>query len=594
MNKTVAFHGRVIVNIVLAFFLLAAARGIAWGNPTAANPTAALKVHGTIAEAKTLAKTHYALAADLDRESEQMRQVDHSKINPRAVLAGGGKVWQAMQESQRLQWMRETAGQDLQMRLTSLQKRYESLGNQYAATPKGRRAKAKILSTLRKTAAKRSALYRKMRQQNEKGNYAAVVAAMQKHGRELMGNLCFLSAYEQIPYLKAFGGVYGPAWQQQKREQSAAFEQAIDQRIAVYQDVLETFESEVEVAASNVRSSDAVTIDKRTTDDPVQSVVLVGDRALALWAAVVRAEALRRTIDAAASSRADTDRQRLIGTVVLMVQAVVETTDRTDAAEVYPRLLAAIAMLDGRLSDSEVSLVQNCESSMGQLIASDPTLRSAVANYRRATDPVLAMRSAFVTARVRSLRRDIDRSSSSVATPDTTLPSKLQRRLDQLMPAVAPEMIGKSFVTGATYRLSEAAAMVVSPIQSGRYAAMTFPALPEEITADLRQSLFATDEYPALSSEAAGAIGCLRRRDFAVVGGQVSNLHVESSLTRMASLPPSGSSLVSPAAMRDWFEPDVPTTRLLWRIDVTPRWAATEHYVVGGGGRRDSILGGKE
>src|SRR5687768_11214877 len=86
------------------------------------------------------------------------------------------------------------------------------------------------------------------------------------------------------------------------------------------------------------------------------------------------------------------------------------------------------------------------------------------------------------------------------------------------------------------------------------------------------------DQLPPMTLEAAHAVMTAERGDMVEVGGEISGVHLESVITRFASLPASAAVLMPLGSLPAETFDGAPLNNALMRFAIAPRWVYHDYF----------------
>jgi hypothetical protein len=147
-----------------------------------------------------------------------------------------------------------------------------------------------------------------------------------------------------------------------------------------------------------------------------------------------------------------------------------------------------------------------------------------------------------------------------------------------IMPIAVKRLVGQKATVRDVVRISPTSKSAIARYQARTYAIVAVPADLSREIGSLKADLLVTDQAPPLSLAAMQAIVTAERGDLIATGGEISGAHLESVITRFATLP------ASAAAISDLGR--IPTEtfggnglyNMLMRFELAPQWACHDYF----------------
>lgn len=293
--------------------------------------------------------------------------------------------------------------------------------------------------------------------------------------------------------------------------------------------------------------------------------------------------------------------QALPAALAAIVQADVQRVAGPDAPALYKQYLAAIGTLCAMGPRQELEAA--CAPSLTAL-ATKAGLDQEIAAYRAATEPVLAWKRFFARAKVKALSGNAPRIHEWCTTvlrsphqKEHTLEPNPMSDIRQVqisstpnlvLPGVMPPGPTPVVVVGDVVPVNAAGGRWVSRYQQRVFALVAAPPAEawQTATNQLEQSLLAAPANAPLTIEAATLLAAARIGVFESAGGPVEVLTVEPLLTRFATLPDDGGSLLPRGTLPSELQADgtldqQPMQSLTVRCDLLkPMWLQHECFVL--------------
>ena len=600
MKAYVRCNGKLVRFVGFLMMVIAAVPVLA--NPTGEKPFAELKVHATIAAAKTINAEAYASIEKLSNDLVKSYEAkdNPARLNPKVIGQIHGRAWLLGQQADELAAMAETSAKDVESWSSILLSKSHYLGLESSRTPAGARFKQQVVARLKKQARARAKFYEQAKVAVARGQGEKVVRTMRPRGEELWQALAFLSPQERKPYEQAFGEAYGPAvtamMAKRKPEYAKQAGEAIDQHRKDAQQAIASAE-----AVISQFDGGKFQIGSVQTEDPIEAVAAALQTMQQGYASMVNAHTITRLNLSDGSGVGDADLDAYVNSTVEATKPLLDRVCRgvsaDQAATHYAELIKAIVSAAQHYRDPD-AFVAACEPGLQSLFAADPALTGKIAAYRRATDPVLAFRMAFAKQMTANL------ASSTYPPTETLLPSRQATppglrpkfmKQDPPETVVAPpqipetvcftvteasaRLVGSSVSCESMYRLSPGSRTGVSPYASSHYTNAALSIDHQTQSKDLASDLLVDDRFGPLSPVAAMVLATAEDGDYRSCGGKVARVHCESMATRFATLPSAAASLCPVGGYPETEEQIAPVNQLCWRLDIVPDWVAHACFV---------------
>jgi hypothetical protein len=278
-----------------------------------------------------------------------------------------------------------------------------------------------------------------------------------------------------------------------------------------------------------------------------------------------------------------------------IVQAIDADASRAAADEIpqlYGQYLNVLAPLVRQSKMGELAGV--VEPPLENLAGQSPAFAQGVAAYRAATEELLRWRGRVAAGRAatRSSKYPLVDKSLFGATQSEgeyrgLFPEReanprapaLQASAPQAMSRAVERLMGQSVAARDVVRLPGQSRAAIARFRMRTY--VNQPALNaagefESLQADL----MVDDQTPPLTLAAAGSLISARRGDFVLVGGTIGGLHLESLITRFATLPPAASILVPLGDLPPEETRHDLLSQMVMRFDLQPQWAQHDHFFI--------------
>ncbi len=573
-------------------------------NPTGTKPYQPLAVHGTIEGAKAEVARLYEL---YQQQEKTLLLGEKRKSNPASIPATQlakiyAESWRAGQQATHLTLMGEPAGGDLQKKFGLIQTESRVLIELYRKTPKGAQVVKKILQQLKR---QKPAVDRFLRQADKAvadGKLDSFEKLMYAKGMPLLERCVYLTSNEQKPYWQPFTIVL-------KRGVNRLNETRRQEYLAMgAAEIAKQIRGATEFAAAanriraEIAATGKATLSEGVEGDAAESLGHVVD----LWAkaslGLCRAAALQWAFTNQATVNIQPTPEKLesdaTNALVSLIEAAAESPNQSDIPRLYSNLLKQVTYADRRSSES-TDLIQKCRPALNQLAAKDPNLPARLSAYRRATQEPLSWRRAFAAQQAERLSDDFRSTHSMMGSKDpvvssggvsslrslrsgfeTAAPTTFRSTADSMVQQAAASLVNAPVTAESAIRLTPTSRTIVTPIQVQCYVSSSVPEPSEAQLADLRTSLVVSDTHGPLSLAAADAISSAELRDFVAIGGLIREIHLESLVTRFATIPDVASALIPLGESAAMPQLAFPRMQTCWRLNIDPQWAHHEYFTV--------------
>jgi hypothetical protein len=265
-----------------------------------------------------------------------------------------------------------------------------------------------------------------------------------------------------------------------------------------------------------------------------------------------------------------------------------------DAAVLYVEYLKVLAPL---VRQAERGLADVVEPPLQKLASQGGNFAQEVVAYQAATDELLRWRRRVASGRAAarasaypSLEKPFFEATRSKDEYRGLFPERdadprtpaLQASAPQVMPVAIERLMGQTVAAHDVVRVPGQSRTAI-----GRYRVRTYASVPIDLPLEneldaLRYDLLAGDQAPPLSLAAMQSLLTAEGGDFVTVGGTIRGLHLESLITRFASLPTPAAVLlplgVLPREDTDEVEDYDLRSQMLMRFDLQPQWVQHDHF----------------
>jgi hypothetical protein len=563
----------------------------AHGNPSSSKPDLGLKPHGTIDGAKALAASLYQLYNEEEPIVAEMfdNMKSPDQVRGENVERSAGRAWKALRDADRLTLMGESAGPDLATKFQRLHRVIHDFALRFRSTPQGEKLRQRSFKNLERDRKRMPKFLSQAAAALEREKFDIFEKQMEAKGVELHEGVVFFSIAERNKYLHPFLDVLARGDAMIRPRRSEQFAQA----------AIEFGEQQFTAASA------LVTADLNDATAASDSVQRAFADAVKRWgdatAAITRADAAGWSItgkrNPEMTSRMQQINSKAIDSLIALIEKAAAETPADQLAETYSGLLTEISFAQRRMNLSGDSLQQACAPAIEKLLAKKPAMKSQVQAYTRATAEPLAWRQAFASELTKAISsqspsvNQLISSSSPVpstkrpsfagptSTKDTVIaPDRFIGPASWMISDAAPRLIGKSVSQQHLLRISPASGVCIVPLQDCYYVYVAKVPAATVHDQDLRAALLVDDSFGPLSAQAADAVSASEMNDCEVVGGVITEVHLESMMTRLAALP-NAASVLTPLGKMPAIDSNLsPLSMTCWRLDLQPTWIQNRYY----------------
>ncbi len=596
--------------------LLITSLGSLHADPNRSDPAAPMAVHDTFAGAAEISVQAYRKLAEAEGLYLQIQQLIHSgqaqRLPAKRIGTTSVGLIQAERLALQLQDMGEPAGIDIAFRFKRMYPEFRQAALAYNGTAAGQKIyQAMRVQTMRTVPArvKKAEQLAALLQQD----IAAAEAELHKYVDQLQPSALFERPNENPTLHFPTTPVRGMINAQAAKQRLAEKQQHCLEKIAAAQmAALKWLESAAQ-AADSIRQSGFWTIDGQKLDGP-QTIIYFGDRWGEAHVQAMRVSGflMAAAADGSRNSSSTWDDQRrakvlqpaidlerqLLDQASRAIEEILLAELRLDDSQAmrarYPDYLAALAPLLQRTSGK--AFRQSISGALAQM-AVTAAMQADVRNYQLATEDLLRWRKRVTDRRVqraadglqtlpeltRSAFRDRDGYVGLYPHPEPrqydSTDARLRASAAEILAPALERVIDQSVITENVLRVSPTSRSMLAPLQSRTYVSMPVPTGLESIVADFQRDLLVDDTHPPLTIPAAIALQAAVRGDFRLVAGKIRNVHLDSLISRMCTLPPIASIFAPRGEIPVYGGTGGFLDQAVLRYDLQPSWVQHEHFI---------------
>lgn len=573
------------------------ASSITLANPSTDDPSAAIKPHGTIDGSKQRVAQMYAkfdewetMAAEHFETMKQRGKIPHAKLS--SVFAD---LYKGIWYSQNLASMGEPAGKDLESKFRALRIEFRKFAS--VLTP----FQQKKVLELKKLTPKRVKSLAQINQMVQAGKITEAATAIQKLHLSQLPSIFYLTNTQASEFESPVGGLHNQILSLLAKQQKERYRKQAEAKLSQHKESIERLASEGKRVVEELEANASAVLADGQSGDAADAIAYIST----LWGnantAINRSFGIALAYQSGSPVEIDdfleSDLSRCKSIAMGAIERVLATMAKTNAEDmvsVYPRVLSQLSVLDRRYYG-------NLQKELQQRLESLPRQNSDLAGFakrysqataeptrwmRRFASKQLANKTSGIPEVATLLNAEFPpnhetrpafypRSSSRkrvLATPQLGQPASWSAGL-------AKSLVGKQVRQSETLRMMPDRELFVSPQTSRHYVNVNGSLDITKEVAFVEDSLLVDSDHAPLDWPSADAISATRLHEFAMVGGAVKRLSMESLVSRIATLPDVASELVPLDMMAD-VESKVPHfDRAIWRVDVTPEWVAHPLFV---------------
>jgi hypothetical protein len=547
-------------------------------------------------------------AAQALQQRGQLRKVDPVALGKANVAAK-----QMRRLAEQLGALGEPAGAEFQRRAVVNSPTFE-LAQSFAATPEGGVYVAKVRQIIANSANARTNAIRKAEELGNRGKWEEAEKTLYDILDKLDAITIFLPTNEIDAIYLPFGNIQLRVNQEMGRIRHHAGREILNKRLDDQLPDFDALLADIREAADSVRDSGQATIGDQERSGPETFAHFVGE-----WnkvhAAIQRVHGLSLALRGEgvgmysmpmvtgpmeAHPAVQHYQGRFHGDIARALAGIVEAdashASPADVPALYDEYLRAAALPAARASDGGVA--KTFDQALLKLAARSPQFRAEVQGYTAATDELLRWRARTAGA----LAAAQQEAYPSVERPfHAATTSKLgynalfyEREPEYGMPRIlapTPDFlpVASQQLLGTNVRLPRARGLA-----GGKSAATamhlriygTFKPFPDLVAAEvaaLQSDLLTSETLPPLSLSAAMALETARLGDYEQIGGEISGMHLEGFVTRLAALPDAASSLFPLGYVPTETAPQslhAPLSLAVVRFDLKPAWVQHRAFFV--------------
>jgi hypothetical protein len=626
--QDLAIHG-ICLRFCLLFVTLV--YGVAANaNPSTVDPNRSLATHGTlkgVAELVAQAEKVAAESADLVNEIDRLVERGNMERFPGKKVANIiSKLRQAFRNQEQLLILGEPLGVDLEMRLTSSNKKLHDYCLAYISTPAGLRVRNGMAAKLLKEQPKRLEQFEKIMKLVEEGKAQDAENLLIPVGDELFTEVWFVPLEVRIPfqapYYQANSAVEAPM----RKLRAAAANLEINQVIARIKPDPTAMDAWGRDVAGQLRANGTAAWSER---EPAGAVATF-DELLRRWTightAFQRIAALQwvlhrngGTTNAMSNGQANdaslgtsdpstnsADPDSRSGTLAADAirwndSALVVASEiiKADAARLTPDAIPQrhqeyLERSVRILSNTQATSVKSSlEEALAVLISGNRAYADSVEQYSAATRDVMTFRGRIAQAQAKRLSAGF--SSADAVVREATLADPECRGLYQpnpnqpsvatlfepsqkIMTLRSPRLVNRNVRVDHVVTIPTQNRVSLSHFSGRTYGSYTQPVTVGLPIEEMKSYLMVDNSYRPLSLDATRAIHNAEIGNYLAVGGQVTVAHLESMITRFASLGLIDSSIMPWGSVVSIPDSVDVLPQMAMRLEIAPIWVQHELF----------------
>jgi hypothetical protein len=572
-------------------------------NPSSSAAHQPMAIIGTVDGAKAEADRLYKLFQEHAKRVivADRRQSDPQSIPGEYLARMHGEAWKAARDADRLAQMGEPAGEDLRIRFEAVQAETNRLCQIYRRSTKGKQQTQNAIEKLRNQKLELQRFLDLASKAVAAGKLEAFEKQIESKGIKLRESLAYLSSVEQKPYWHPFALVLALGDAELRKSRQAEYATIVQAEIDKNIGLAKSFAAEAERIRREIASSGKATLDQGVQGDAAESFAYLVECWGRASAGLNRAIALNWAFTNRTKIVIEPTPQQLYRdaqpALVSLIDAAASSPQIDDVPRLYSELLKQVATADRRCR-KDAKFMDGFKDSFDQFARQDRNLHATVSAYQMATQQPLRWQRKFVSQQVSELSKGFStmrkllysKREASTAKRSLFAPINRQRIIaasntlvapaSVLVQEATPVLVGARITSGRLIRLSPESRTSVVPVQIQGYISSPSPKPRKAQLDDLRSLLMITDSHGPLTLEAANAITSAEYADYESVGGVVAEIHLESLVTRFATMPDIAHVLVPLGNSAKLTTLTFPRKQVCWRLNINPQWAHNEYLVV--------------
>ena len=607
MQITKPRHAAIVGTVLLAV------SGVVRANPSDVDPDAGLAVHGQTMSSELRQRAQFLYESANDAMIGFAKAVNSSRnvrLDGRKIGRTHLQLVQLKRLGERLRMLGEPAGVDYEARANVLRRPLDKLVADYRLTDAGQQFIQSIRIQIQRQAPVRLKTVAKVRQLVAQQKWESAENVLYEMLDLLeTGTVFLLAADHRI--------IYDPIWEVREVVDQTM---ARKRRLQANEILREARQAQMpDFAGATAQITTAVQALATSAQAPwsgasltgPQLVEQFGDKWREIHVASLRCQALdwaignRQTEEEeyaggddhaysglAIDEQIDQFKAAVTQAIVQAIDADASRASADEAPALYHQYLNVLAPLVRQSKDRELAAI--VEPPLEDLAAKSDAFAQEIAAYRVATEELLRWRGRVAAGRAAaqsstcpSIEKPFFEATQSDGEyrglfPETQANPRapaLQASAPQAMSQAVERLMGQSVTTHDVIRLPGQSRAAIARFRMRTY--VNEPALDVASESEaLKSDLMVDDQTPPLTLAAAGSLISAQRGDFVLVGGTIGGLHLESLITRFATLPPTASILVPLGDLPREETQYHPLSQMVMRFDLQPQWARHDHFYV--------------
>lgn len=616
------------VSLVVSFLTsTAAAANPRTSNPSIADPDQALAVHGdeiVVALHDECLKRCNALAKAVPPQQQRAAKGIDAKLDADVLADAFVAIGQLSRLSGQLVTLGEPAGHEFGLRAMYYRTIVNNLIGQFKNSPPATAYINGVRQRLLKMDRPRTIALQKMNELVNKKNYEDAERVWNDYSDKLNELLPFLMPAEANPYIEPFSQIQGHVVSTMGAHRFAVAKDLLTKRRDAQRPNLAELTQQIDAAAKQLATAPQATIEGNPLTGPDTFVYFVG-RWQKLHAAAIRCQGLHWALEtqrpvmsgapadavammpSAGESKNDPvlddyrNRAALVVSTSLagLVEAEAARATPAEVPALYAAWLNAAAPVVGRVQNDALAKV--LDPALRKLAARSPEFFAQVTAYdettldylrwkRRtadaATAPFVTQQPALEATVQKAFTSDKEKGYTglySVENPPITLPT-VQAPAPALLSLGGERLLKQGVILSIGQGLAGGKSNATRLRQRMFATCKPSSEALEAAVAALSAELFVTSEQPPLTLTATAALRSLQVGDYVVAGGEVTGMHLEGWITRLAGLPDAAWPLFAlgdlPVHTADLNAPLPSLDKAVLRCEIDPKWLRHEYVIV--------------
>ena len=560
-------HGQARRIAFLVLVALPAFSSIVRSSPNQQRPQDPLGVHGEQESREIHARCGQRIARADESIPVYLKALGNGRLSSSRMKQAGQlnvALNQLIRDGKILQWMGEPSGIDFERRGRGYKRPMDQVIRGYRGLESAQKAIGRIRQNVKQSARSRQRTLEQLERLVQDAKWAEAETRWLGLLDDLQSTICFLSPNEQTQILAPFGTVTAAIDQAMSAARRRASAQRLSARSTAATPNYAALVADAQRVASELAKGETAEWNGANQTAP-QLLDSIFDQWKILHVATLRCRALNWALDdllgkegrnTLALRAAHQDFcNHMSESIVQLLEAEgrrrAAAQDPESLARVYADSAQALASVVSR-TDSDV-LRRAAESALERLAQSNFAVAEDTKAYERATGELLRWRlrvaqskAAARAGQFPNLREQLSaatRGADKVKGLFTRAPNNSEQAH---LVGTAPEAMSLAIanLSDRQFALSDVACegdFGIARFQNRVYGSFSVKPLKTAAGATLdamRAELLVDDDHGSLSLAAAAALAAAQRGDMQMVGGRVTDMHLEALVTRQATLPP--------------------------------------------------------